>query len=61
MTTYFKQLIETWKRKLIFPVAIDMAVKSSVTIIDKDFENVISREMEDSTDREQSGQDVDDQ
>ena len=61
MTTYFKQLIETWKRKLIFPVTIDMTVRSSAAIIDKDFENVISREMEVSTDDEQSGQDVDHQ
>ena len=38
-----------------------MAMRSSAAIIDKDFENVISREMEVSTDGEQSGQDVDDQ
>ena len=61
MTTYFKKIDRNMEKKIDFPVAIAMAVRSSAAIIDKDFENVISREMEVSTDREQSGQDVDDQ
>ena len=61
MTTYFKKIIENMENKIDFPVAIDMAMRSSAAIIDKDFENDICREMEVSTDGEQSGQDVDDQ
>ena len=57
----FQKIDRNMEKKIDFPVAIDMAVRSSAAIIDKDFENVISREMEVSTDGEQSGQDVDDQ
>ena len=56
----FQKIDRNMEKKIDFPVAIDMAVRSSAAIIDKDFENVISREMEVSTDGEQSGQDVDD-
>ena len=51
----FHKIDRNMEKKIDFPVAIDMAVRSSAAIIDKDFENVISREMEVSTDDEQSG------